>query len=671
MKSTNIISKILVGALSVIALSSCNDYLNREPLSAISPEQYYSSDAQLKAAVLYVHQNVLPSYGQWSYGIFGEDSGTDNQVGSSISTRYIDNQWKTASGNGSWEFTQLYHINFFLSNVLPKYEAGEISGSDADIKHCIGEMYFFRAYWYFNKVLTFGDFPIITEPLPDDMLVLQEASQRSPQSDVVRFIIDDLDTAITYLQATTYATTRVGADLAYLLKSRVALFEATWLQNFKGTAFVPGGSGWPGASLYPSYAYKAGSLDQEVSWLLEQAMSAAKVVGDKFVNNLTENKGYFQQSTDQAANPFFEMFAQEDLTPYPEALLWRQYGSSIGTHNVCVASNRGNYMNGLTRAYVQNFLMLDGTPTYVHGSYADGDGYYMGDKTLADVATNRDTRLSIFLKVPDQHNVLYDLDYSSGTHWQEIEAAPDLTSGDSERMFSTGYALHKGGSLSRKHYANGGGYTSYPLFRAAEALLNYMEASYLKNGSIDATADSYWRAIRRRAKVDEDYTKTIEVTDMSKEAENDWAAYSAGVLLTDKTLYNIRRERRCEFLAEGLRYMDLRRWRAMDQLIGNKYFFEGFHLWNTEMETWYTNLKPYPASGANVSSREQSEYLLPYGKLKSTLGFEGATWHMAHYLNPIGIKQIILCSPTGDDASSSTIYQNPYWSTDADVSALQ
>ena len=37
------------------------------------------------------------------------------------------------------------------------------------------------------------------------------------------------------------ATTRINKDAAMLVKSRVALFEATWLQNFKGTAFVPGG----------------------------------------------------------------------------------------------------------------------------------------------------------------------------------------------------------------------------------------------------------------------------------------------------------------------------------------------------------------------------------------------------------------------------------------------
>src|SRR3546814_1728337 len=110
------------------------------------------------------------------------------------------------------------------------------------------------------------------------------------------------------------------------------------------------------------------------------------------------------------------------------------------------------------------------------------------------------------------------------------------------------------------------GSTGSIVFRAAEAYLNYIEASYLKTGAIDGKADGYWRAIRERAGVDPDYRKTIAATDMQQEAKNDLAAYSGGNLLSDKTLYNIRRERRCEFMAEGLRYMDLKRWRTIDQL---------------------------------------------------------------------------------------------------------
>ncbi|MEI3118062.1 MAG: RagB/SusD family nutrient uptake outer membrane protein [Parabacteroides johnsonii] len=91
--------------------------------------------------------------------------------------------------------------------------------------------------------------------------------------------------------------------------------------------------------------------------------------------------------------------------------------------------------------------------------------------------------------------------------------------------------------------------------------------------------------MRERAHVDTDYNKTIAATVMSEEAKNDWGAYSAGQLV-DPTLYNIRRERRCELMAEALRYMDLCRWRSMDQMIATPYHIEGIKIWG-EMQNWY------------------------------------------------------------------------------------
>ena len=156
---------------------------------------------------------------------------------------------------------------------------------------------------------------------------------------------------------------------------------------------------------------------------------------------------------------------------------------------------------------------------------------------------------------------------------------------------------------------------------------------------------------------------------MAKEAENDWGAYSAGQLV-DATLYNIRRERRCEYISEGLRLMDLRRWRSMDQLIDNPVHFEGIHLWNTPMESWYDDLVADGSGAANVSSKDRSEYLQPFEKNPSVPGYNGATWRMAHYLNPIMIEQLQLTSEDADPAHS-VIYQNPYWPTVADQTATK
>lgn len=645
-------------------------------MSTISPETYYSTAAQLEANLNDEYPNVLPSHNNWSYGLFGEDKGTDNQIEVTANDRYTTDRWKVPhSETDNWKFERIYRINFFLSEALPKFgesmdgAQNTIQGDVATIKHYIGEMYFLRAYEYFKKLQLFGDFPIIEQPLTNEIEVLREASKRAPRNEVSRFIIANLDKAYEYMSDIDLATTRINKDVAMLLKSRVALFEGTWLQNFKGTAFVPGGEGWPGASLHGDYQYPSGSIDNEVKYFLEQAAAAAKTVGDKYKGSLTQNTGVVQQAADEPANPYFDMFAQENLSNVSEVLLWRQYARGLSTHNVNSAAGRGNYRIGLTRGLVQSFLMKDGTPVYTHGTYADGDGYYKGDKTIADVRVNRDPRLSIFLKEPGQKNILFEVDNNEGTEAVMVEPYPEITNGDGERAYATGYALRKGGSFNRKYYANGGGYTAAVCFRAAEALLNYMEASYLLHGTLDATASEYWTLLRQRAGINTDFTKTINATDMSKEAENDWGAYTAGAVLSDKILYNIRRERRCEYMAEGLRYMDLRRWRSMDQLMTSPSHLEGMHLWNTPMESWYNNLNADGTNEANVSSKDKSEYLRPFERYSAQAAYNGCTWKMAHYLNPIMVKQFQLTATSGADISTSALYQNPYWPTVADQPA--
>ena len=67
-------------------------------------------------------------------------------------------------------------------------------------------------------------------------------------------------------------------------KSRVALFEASWLRNFAGTAFVPNGIGWPGEEVHPDFQFEKGSIEAEVDDLLDIAMEYAKQVAEAHLN---------------------------------------------------------------------------------------------------------------------------------------------------------------------------------------------------------------------------------------------------------------------------------------------------------------------------------------------------------------------------------------------------
>ena len=670
--------------VSVIAgcMLSCDDFLDREPIAQIAPEQYFKDATQLKAYCDNLYASILPSHTKnTDYGIFKNDAGTDNQVTTAAEQRYMPDLWKVVNAeSGDWQFERIYRLNYFFSCVLPKFGTdldgsdlsgaqNTISGDLTDIRHHIGEAYVLRALEYFNRYQKFGDFPIITEPLPDDSGILTEASKRMPRNEVARFILSDLDKAVELLSAKTMNTTRINKDVALLLKSRVSLYEGTWLKYFKGTAFVPQGEGWPGKAkdYNAGYEYPSGSIDNEINYFLEAAMAASKEVAEAYKEKLTKNTGFLQQSTEDEANPYYNMFAQEDLSAVPEVLLWRQYSRDLVTHNVNVAANQGNMGVGVTRAYVNSFLMEDGTPVYKHGDNAGGDGYYLGDKTIHDVRQNRDSRLQLFLKEPGQINILYE-NIVGNTAWM-TEPYPNITFDSGKDGYATGYALRKGGSFDQKFYENGKGYTAAICYRAVEALLNYMEASYERTGNLDGSAREYWQLIRQRAHVSTDIDATIAATNMNEDAKNDWGAYSAGQIVSDKTLYNIRRERRCEMLAEGLRYMDLCRWRAMDQMITTPYFVEGIHLWNTPMENWYKNLVADGTDKSNVSPESVSEYLRPHQKNSKQNGYNGYTWKMAHYLTPLMVKQFLLTASDGATISTSPLYQNPYWPIIADQPA--
>jgi hypothetical protein len=647
--------KIIFFSLAVVAslTQSCTKVLEQAPASAITPDRYLTEESQL-AAYAIARYNILPSHGNYTFGTFGIDGNTDNMATPSIDNRWVPGLWLVGATGGDWSFTNIFQMNYFLQDVLPKLKAGTLSGNDANIKHYIGEMYFLRAYEYFNKLQALGDFPIIRNTLPDSKAPLVAASERAPRSEVARFILSDLDSAILMMQNTAPAggKNRLSKPVAQLLKSRVGLYEGTWLKYFKGTAFVPNGPNWPGKNktYNASYQFKSGSIDSEIQFFLGESMSAAKSVADAIA--LVQNTGVIESPNNE--NPYFNMFSAENMSGYSEVLLWRQYSRAIVTHNVPVYAMLGNNAVGLTRSMVESFLMDNGLPIYAVGSG------YTGDDSIAAVRAGRDGRLTLFLKQPGQRNVL--LNAGQGTHATAVEPIPQIWLSSVEQKYSTGYTIRKGLTYDAAQANNGAGYTGSITFRASEAYLNYIEASYERNGSLDADATKYWQALRTRAKVSTDIAKTIAATDMSKET-NDWGAYSANQVVSP-TLYNIRRERRNEMMAEGVRMMDLRRWRALDQLITTPYHVEGFKLWGP-MRSWYTASQlVYGAANtaAVVSDPALSPYLRPYEIRSNANGYSGVKWNMAHYLSPIAIQHFTITAETSD-LTTSPIYQNPGWPT--------
>lgn len=665
MKNKNKIAfKCACVVAAVFMSSSCNDFLDRLPLDAVTPENYFTTEADLASYAINMY-GLFPRHEGWGVGpILRGDDNTDNQAAVNASyERWVPGNKRVPQSGGGWSFNNIRQINYFFEQVLPKYEAGAITGTEKNIKQYIGEMYFIRAYEYFNKLKAYGDFPILTQTLPDKQEALTEASKRSPRNEVARFILKDLDTAIEMMDNSPVGKkNRLTRNAALLFKSRVALYEATWLKYHKGTARVPGGPNWPGATKDYNRGFSI-DIDSEIAFFFTEAMNASKIVADAI--SLTQNTGETNPATAHNGwNPYFDMFNANSMEEFEEVLFWKAYSTAQNVnHAVSYYLIGGSAGSGITKNFVDGFLMQNGLPIYAPGSG------YVGENTIEELKTDRDVRLQLFVCAPTDVRTL-----AAGTRLRTTIGNPGILSNPEVRDV-TGYRPRKCLSYDPTMDLASGVTQTYGciIFRAAEAYLNYIEASYEKNGSLDATAEQYWKQIRQRAKVSDDIANTNAATDLSK--EDDWARYS-GTTLIDVTLFNIRRERRNEFISENFRYDDLRRWRALDMV--KDYHIEGFNLWGSSYATAYVKesgeslLIPEGESTqqANVSSSSKSQYLRPNQIIRTNNEvYNGYNWSTANYLEPIAYQHFLITAGSAGDVSQSPIYQNPQWPIEPNATA--
>ena len=670
-----------------MTVTSCSDFLDRPPLDQISPDSYYTTADQLGTFTINYYTSIFPNNSGWFAGVATFDDGTDNQASrGGNSGMYLQDQWKVPTSGGIG-MNAIRNVNKFINESEAKIAAGKVTGTPEQINQYMGEAYFIRAMLYYSKLQDYGDFPIELKELNvnNDLV---EASKRQPRNLVARQILSDMDKAIDKLQVTFANKVRINKNAALAMKSRMALYEATFEKYHRGTGRVPGDANWPGKNKEWNKNFTI-NQDDEVNFFLDQAIDAAKKVCDA-VPLKTQNSHVMNPSSIgqyNGWNSYYDMFASPDLSKYPEVLLWRQFNSNLTPSLAHLTSNklRGGASTGWTRGLVESFLMKNGLPIY-----ASGSGYH-GDTTVDMAKTDRDERLQLFMfgesdvlgidqksidlankKLAAGATPLTKILFNAATLFATDQASRDVTGYRQRKFYNYDPAMQLGQTFSDVD--------GQIIIRVEEAMLNYIEASYLRTGSLDATATGYWTALRARAGITAPISTTIAATDMSKEADvnrpsYDWAAFSAGHPV-DATLYSIRRERRSEFAGEGLRNDDLIRWASLDQV--KNYQIEGVNFWDQIYQNpSFVNDKGVSLiiadgeSNATMSAKTLSKYVRPYQIQKTNnILYDGYTFYQAHYLSPFSYQEMQLCSPDGN-AENSNLYQNIYWPVEANGEAIK
>ena len=118
-----------------------------------------------------------------------------------------------------------------INDCIKGIQGGSISDEDKNI--LLGQVYFFRAWCYYNLVKWYGGVPIVTDVLEP---VETSFTPRSTTKACIDFILEDLDRAATMLKGKVWTGSdygRVTSGTALALKGRVLLLWASPLFNRK------------------------------------------------------------------------------------------------------------------------------------------------------------------------------------------------------------------------------------------------------------------------------------------------------------------------------------------------------------------------------------------------------------------------------------------------------
>jgi starch-binding outer membrane protein, SusD/RagB family len=226
-------NKIKIASLLVFVtlFTSCQKWIDYDPHDdfKITELDYLRTESDYRTMAISVYTPI-----QWlNQTVPVGDIASDNSVsgGESASDilplQQIDDFTLTPENSTLEELWKASYEGINRANYMYQYKeknlAGEtvtFAGKDA----LYGEIYFLRAYYYFNLVKLFGDVPLFT----DYRLGLTDSKtlSRSPKADVYAQIEKDLNAAISVLPPTQSQKGRITKYAAQALLGKVLLYES-------------------------------------------------------------------------------------------------------------------------------------------------------------------------------------------------------------------------------------------------------------------------------------------------------------------------------------------------------------------------------------------------------------------------------------------------------------
>lgn len=413
----------------------CNDeFMDRFPPDKVNDANYWKTPGDLRTFANQFYPDLITS-GNWT-----KDNMTDNQAPANR-IAFVWNEYVVPASGGNWgksDWADIRSCNFFLQ----RYQT--VEGDPEEIGRYVGEVKFFRAWYYFDKVRMFGDVPWLNQDLNIDSEEL--FIERTSRKTVVDSILQDLDDAIGQLPETS-GEERLTKYAALAFKSRVALYEGTWrkyhnLGDFEG--------------------------------LLQQAVGASQEV---------INSGMFElYTTGNPQKDYHDLFVIDDLAGNKEAIMFKRYTEDLLMHNR--VRQLGEAGSGFTKDFVDTYLDINGLPISISNVY---EGESVSDYLRE--FRNRDPRMRQTVYTPDQP---YHITDDGEIQYQH---APQFDNG----MTFTGYRIYKMFSPTQRDFEYQRNTIDEFIFRYAEVLLNFAEAKAELGELTQQDLDDSINLLRERA----------------------------------------------------------------------------------------------------------------------------------------------------------------------------
>ena len=646
---------LLTGCVSLAlgtSLSSCQDYLDKEPDSTVSADDAFANFRNFQGFVEEIYNcipdkekcNYCPS---WNWGddeIFNPEA--DNRMthqvdlgnfrawestgnwlkrdGASTSTNKFD--------HGIWNHAWycIRKCNLGLQNI-DKF----VTGSAEEKKLIEGQLYFFRAWWHEEMMQYFGGMPYVDTFLGDNAeqrlprLSYQECADKAAAdfrkaADLLPINWDKTSAGLATQGKNDLRINKIMA-LGYLGKTY--LWAASPLmKNGAQTGASKNGKTY---DYDQEYAKKAAEAFGELLSLVEAGQTQYALAEFKYSDIYNHEKS---ADANSCFSDIFYTKKQNWKMPGTVEAIFRGPSADFNGSNWNTSKVFGpkvqkvvahdNVIHQPTANLVEAYGMANGEPIYL----VENGQYVLNPKSGFDPEhpfKNRDPRF--------YHDIVFDgFKYLNGTPGQyaDLQYCQLYTGGNMRPVANasrTGYFIQKlvphTCNEVDKDYDWGSALHCYlPYMRLADIYLMYAEACAAFGGASGKSSNF--------GKTAEDAINTLR--------DRCGAGHVAPEFVADnhKFMDEVRREREVELSFEGFRFCDLQRWLLLTEAPYNQKFSQEFD--RVESADFYTKNDPKDAQVANYRR-----------KLILTRNFDAK-----HYWFPLPIKETQI---------SSEFRQNPGW----------